>query len=80
MSLPTQRPEVTAALLLIAQGIPLRAAARQMGVSKTTLVTARKKAGAAPLPRGRPAVTDHPTTPMPLPEQSATSRPPRLLG
>ena len=71
MSLPTQRPEVTAALLLVAQGVPLRAAARQMGVSKTTLVSARKKVGAAPLPRGRPAAPDSPV------EQSATSRRPK---
>ena len=53
MSLPTQRPEVTRGLELIAQGSTLRAAAIAVGVDKSSLVRARKRANLPPLPRGR---------------------------
>ncbi len=43
-------------LKLIAQGVPLRTAAARVGVSPSTLVRARERAGMAPLPKGRPAV------------------------
>ena len=41
-------------LLLIAQGVPLRTAALRVGVSKSTLVRARQRAGLEPMRRGRP--------------------------
>ena len=57
MSTHTQRPEVTRGLRLIAQGVPLRAAAEKAGVAPSSLTRARKLAGADPLPLGRPAKT-----------------------
>lgn len=41
-------------LRLIARGVPLRTAAERVGVAASTLVRARKRAGLAPLPKGRP--------------------------
>lgn len=40
-------------LKLIAKGVPLRTAAERVGVSTSTLVRARQRAGLDPLPRGR---------------------------
>lgn len=42
-------------LRLIAKGVPLRTAAERVGVSPSTLVRARQRAGLEPLPAGRPA-------------------------
>ena len=53
MSTHTPRPEVVKGLALIAEGMALREAARTVGVSKTSLVNARKRAELPPLPRGR---------------------------
>ena len=52
-----QRPEVTKGLLLIAQGLSVRLAAKEAGVAPSSLVRARQRAGAEPLPRGRPVGT-----------------------
>lgn len=41
-------------LRLIARGVPLRTAAQRVGVAASTLVRARRRAGLAPLPKGRP--------------------------
>lgn len=43
------------ALKLIAQGVPLRTAAERVGVSPSTLVRARARAGLPALQAGRPA-------------------------
>ena len=47
-------------LRLIARGVPLRTAAQRVGVAASTLVRARKRAGLAPLPKGRPIRSQQP--------------------
>jgi len=49
-----QSAEAREGLRLIAEGVPLRQAAAQAGVSPSTLVRARKALQAPPLPKGRP--------------------------
>jgi hypothetical protein len=45
-------------LKLIAQGVPLRTAAKRAGVAPSTLVRARQRAGLDPLAPGRPRATE----------------------
>ena len=52
MSTHTTRPEVVQGLALIAEGTPLREAARTVGVAPSSLTRARKRAELPPLPRG----------------------------
>lgn len=54
---PPIKPETRRALDLIARGIPLRVAADLLGIASSTLVRARRKQHADPLPKGRPAST-----------------------
>ena|GEM_PF-6838596 len=49
-----QREATMRGLELIARGLPLRHAAKQVGVAVSTLVRARQRAGLPPLKRGRP--------------------------
>jgi transposase len=42
-------------LQLIAQGVSVRAAAKQVGVAPSTLTRAKKRAGCLPAQAGRPA-------------------------
>lgn len=44
-------------LLLIAQGVPVRVAAKQVGLAPSTLSRAKRRAGMEPGKAGRPAKT-----------------------
>lgn len=55
---PPIKPETRRALDLVARGVPLRVAADLLGIAPSTLVRARARLGADPLPKGRPFSSD----------------------